>query len=169
MLRGTEQVSSGSQSGANTDDRGPGLPWSRLSCCRFESLQEPLRERRAALEARSRLLQFLRDADEEMAWVQEKLPLATSQDCGQSLSTVRHLQEKHQVWEPSPTSVGRGCPQIEPTAQLAHGVRSPVLLGDFGETLGSLSAIRTRNSSGPSLQEPVRLLAQLWGPPRSVQ
>lgn len=32
-----------------------------------------------------------------MAWVQEKLPSATAQDYGQSLSTVRHLQEKHQV------------------------------------------------------------------------
>uniref|UniRef100_A0A8C8YBE4 Spectrin beta, non-erythrocytic 5 n=1 Tax=Panthera leo TaxID=9689 RepID=A0A8C8YBE4_PANLE len=66
---------------------------------RFESLREPLRERREALEARSRLSQFFRDADEEMAWVQERLPLAATQDCGQSLSAVRHLQEKHQNLE----------------------------------------------------------------------
>ncbi|XP_023568382.1 spectrin beta chain, non-erythrocytic 5 [Octodon degus] len=66
---------------------------------RIESLQEPLQERRAALEAQSLLLQFFRDADEEMAWVQEKLPLATAQDFGQSLSTVQHLQEKHQNLE----------------------------------------------------------------------
>lgn len=32
-----------------------------------------------------------------MAWVQEKLPSAMAQDYGQSLSTVCHLQEKHQV------------------------------------------------------------------------
>ncbi|KAM6181713.1 LOW QUALITY PROTEIN: spectrin beta chain, non-erythrocytic 5 [Erethizon dorsatum] len=66
---------------------------------RFERLPEPLQERRAALEAQSLLLQFFRDADEEMAWVQEKLPLASAQDFGQSLSTVRHLQEKHQNLE----------------------------------------------------------------------
>uniref|UniRef100_A0A8C7EU33 Spectrin beta, non-erythrocytic 5 n=1 Tax=Neovison vison TaxID=452646 RepID=A0A8C7EU33_NEOVI len=66
---------------------------------RFECLREPLRERRAALETRSRLLQFFRDADDEMAWVREKLPLATTQDCGQSLSAVRQLQEKHQNLE----------------------------------------------------------------------
>uniref|UniRef100_A0A8C3VFV2 Spectrin beta, non-erythrocytic 5 n=1 Tax=Catagonus wagneri TaxID=51154 RepID=A0A8C3VFV2_9CETA len=66
---------------------------------RFSSLREPLRERRIALEARSLLLQFLRDADEEMAWVQEKLPVAASRDCGQSLSALRHLQEKHQNLE----------------------------------------------------------------------
>uniref|UniRef100_H0XEK4 Spectrin beta, non-erythrocytic 5 n=1 Tax=Otolemur garnettii TaxID=30611 RepID=H0XEK4_OTOGA len=66
---------------------------------RFLSLRELLQERRTALEARSLLLQFFRDADEEMAWVQEKLPLATSQDCGQSLSAVQQLQEKHQNLE----------------------------------------------------------------------
>ncbi|XP_045863809.1 spectrin beta chain, non-erythrocytic 5 [Meles meles] len=66
---------------------------------RFESLREPLQEHRTALETQSRLLQFFRDADDEMAWVREKLPLATTQDCGQSLSTVRQLQEKHQNLE----------------------------------------------------------------------
>uniref|UniRef100_A0A8C5UMU9 Spectrin beta, non-erythrocytic 5 n=1 Tax=Microcebus murinus TaxID=30608 RepID=A0A8C5UMU9_MICMU len=66
---------------------------------RFERLRELLQERRAALEARGLLLQFFRDVDEEMAWVQEKLPLATSQDYGQSLGAVRHLLEKHQNLE----------------------------------------------------------------------
>ncbi|KAK2103756.1 Spectrin beta chain, non-erythrocytic 5 [Saguinus oedipus] len=66
---------------------------------RVKSLREPLQERRTALEARSLLLQFFRDADEEMAWVQEKLPLATAQDYGQSLSAVRQLQEQHQNLE----------------------------------------------------------------------
>ncbi|KAM8907210.1 spectrin beta chain, non-erythrocytic 5 [Lycaon pictus] len=66
---------------------------------RLEGLRAPLRERRAALEARRLVLQFFRDADEELAWVQEKLPLATARDCGQSLSAVRRLQEKHQNLE----------------------------------------------------------------------
>ncbi|CAH6788033.1 Sptbn5 [Phodopus roborovskii] len=51
---------------------------------RFQSLQEPLQERRAALES-----------PEPTLAVQEKLPYATAQDYGQSLSTVQHLQEKH--------------------------------------------------------------------------
>lgn len=75
----------------------PTCPGPTLRCCRLESQWEPLRERRTALEAQSLLLQFFRDADEEMAWVQEKLPLAAAQDYGQSLSAVRRLQEKHQV------------------------------------------------------------------------
>ncbi|KAI4583108.1 hypothetical protein MJG53_008321 [Ovis ammon polii x Ovis aries] len=66
---------------------------------RFESLRAPLQERRTALEARSLLLQFFRDADEEMAWVQEKLLLVAAQDCDQSLSALRRLQEKHQSLE----------------------------------------------------------------------
>lgn len=66
---------------------------------RFQGLWEPLQERRASLEAQRLLSQFFRDVDEEMAWVQEKLPSATAQDYGQSLVTVRHLQEKHQNLE----------------------------------------------------------------------
>ncbi|OWK09720.1 hypothetical protein Celaphus_00006342, partial [Cervus elaphus hippelaphus] len=66
---------------------------------RFESLRVPLRERRTALEARSLLLQFFRDADEEMAWVQQKLLLVAARDCGQSPSALRRLQEKHQSLE----------------------------------------------------------------------
>ncbi|XP_029391606.1 LOW QUALITY PROTEIN: spectrin beta chain, non-erythrocytic 5 [Mus pahari] len=66
---------------------------------RFQGLRKSLQERRASLEAQRLLLQFFRDADEEMAWVQEKLPSAAAQDYGQSLSTVRHLQEKHQNLE----------------------------------------------------------------------
>ncbi|KAM5340248.1 LOW QUALITY PROTEIN: spectrin beta chain, non-erythrocytic 5 [Glossophaga mutica] len=64
-----------------------------------ESLREPLRERRAALEVWSLLWQFRRDAEEEMAWVQEKLPLVDTQDDCQSLSTLWRLQEKHQNLE----------------------------------------------------------------------
>uniref|UniRef100_A0A8C6D7R2 Spectrin beta, non-erythrocytic 5 n=1 Tax=Moschus moschiferus TaxID=68415 RepID=A0A8C6D7R2_MOSMO len=66
---------------------------------RFESLRAPLRERRTTLEAQSLLLQFFRDADEEMAWVQEKLLLVAARDCGQSPSALRRLQEKHQSLE----------------------------------------------------------------------
>lgn len=123
LLWASPRVSSGSQSGANTEEHSPFLPWSRLHCCRFESLQEPLRERRAALEARSRLSRFFRDADEEMAWVQEKLLLATTQDCGQSLSAVWHLQEKHQVWEPcSPEQRGAAL-------RLSTRLSQPMVLG----------------------------------------
>lgn len=80
------------------DNQHPACRGSTLHRCRFESLRVPLRERRTTLEARSLLLQFFRDADEEMAWVQQKLLLVAARDCGQSPSALRRLQEKHQVW-----------------------------------------------------------------------
>lgn len=141
-VRGTAWGGSGSPSGPSTAGHGPCLPCPHPHCRRFESLREPLQERRAALQARSRLLEFFRDVEEEMAWVQEKLPLATSQDCGQSLSAVRHLQEKHQVWAPHPAT------QMEHKARSASGAGSSVPRGGFGGSLGSLLAIRTGKSSG---------------------
>ncbi|KAB0401288.1 hypothetical protein E2I00_000787, partial [Balaenoptera physalus] len=89
----------GSQCGPDPDDQGAPCPGPALRCCRFESQRAPLRERRTALEARSLLLQFFRDADEEMAWVREKLPLMAARDCGQSPSVLRRLQEKCQNLE----------------------------------------------------------------------
>lgn len=46
-----------------------------------------------------------------MVWVQEKLPAATAQDYGQSLSSVRHLQEKHQVLAGAGREAGEGQPR----------------------------------------------------------
>lgn len=103
--------------------------------CRFKSLREPLQERRTALEARSLLLQFFRDADEEMAWVQEKLPLATAQDYGQSLSAVRHLQEQHQVWaHPGRGGPALACERGSSAKEMALSVAQPGTLpvGAFG-------------------------------------
>ena len=45
---------------------------------RFLLLQAPIREKRSALEVRHRLLQFFRDVEDELLWIDEKLRLATS-------------------------------------------------------------------------------------------
>ncbi|XP_068802064.1 spectrin beta chain, non-erythrocytic 5 isoform X5 [Struthio camelus] len=66
---------------------------------RYKSLRDPLQERRGSLEASRLQYQFFRDVDEELAWVREKLPMASSRDYGQSLATVQSLQEKHQILE----------------------------------------------------------------------
>ncbi|KAJ1103984.1 hypothetical protein NDU88_001400 [Pleurodeles waltl] len=66
---------------------------------RYKSLGEPLHGRRAVLEAKRLLHQFFQDVDEEIAWVQEKLPLASSKDYGHSLTTAQSLLEKHQNLE----------------------------------------------------------------------
>uniref|UniRef100_A0A8D2MJU5 Spectrin beta, non-erythrocytic 5 n=1 Tax=Zonotrichia albicollis TaxID=44394 RepID=A0A8D2MJU5_ZONAL len=66
---------------------------------RYKRLRDPLQERRASLEASRLQYQFFRDVDEELAWVHEKLPMASSKDYGQSLVTIQSLQEKHQNLE----------------------------------------------------------------------
>lgn len=66
---------------------------------RYKSLRDPLQERRGSLEASRLQYEFFRDVDEELAWVHEKLPMASSRDYGQSLATVQSLQEKHQNLE----------------------------------------------------------------------
>ncbi|XP_054017486.1 spectrin beta chain, non-erythrocytic 5 [Dryobates pubescens] len=66
---------------------------------RYKRLRDPLQERRGSLEASRLQYQFFRDVDEELAWVREKLPMASSRDYGQSLATVQSLQEKHQNLE----------------------------------------------------------------------
>lgn len=53
--------------------------------------------RRDNLEDALLLYQFLRDADDELAWLAEKEPLAASTDLGNSLNAVQSLQKKHQV------------------------------------------------------------------------
>ncbi|NWZ66645.1 SPTN5 protein, partial [Acrocephalus arundinaceus] len=66
---------------------------------RYKRLLDPLQERRGSLEASRLQYQFFRDVDEELAWVREKLPMASSKDYGKSLATVQSLQEKHQNLE----------------------------------------------------------------------
>lgn len=72
-------------------------PWIIFKTHRYKRLHDPLQERRGNLEASRLQYQFFRDVDEELAWVHEKLPLASSKDYGKSLVTVQSLQEKHQV------------------------------------------------------------------------
>nr|XP_054490920.1 spectrin beta chain, non-erythrocytic 5 [Agelaius phoeniceus] len=66
---------------------------------RYKRLRDPLQERRGSLQASRLQYQFFRDVDEELAWVREKLPMASSKDYGQSLVTIQSLQEKHQNLE----------------------------------------------------------------------
>nr|XP_056707864.1 spectrin beta chain, non-erythrocytic 5 [Euleptes europaea] len=66
---------------------------------RYKSLREPLQERSGFLEASRLHYQFLQDVTEELTWIHEKLPLASSRDYGQSLTNVQSLLEKLQNLE----------------------------------------------------------------------
>ena len=64
---------------------------------RYNSLFEPCHIRRENLEEARRMYQFFRDVEDELSWIQDRQPLAESQDLGTSLSAVQNLMKKHQV------------------------------------------------------------------------
>uniref|UniRef100_A0A7N4PIH4 Spectrin beta chain n=1 Tax=Sarcophilus harrisii TaxID=9305 RepID=A0A7N4PIH4_SARHA len=64
---------------------------------RIVRLIEPLKERRRLLLASKELHQVAHDLEDEIAWVQERLPLATQTDKGNSLQSVQQLIKKNQV------------------------------------------------------------------------
>lgn len=70
-----------------------------LAIKRYHSLHEPTSIRRDNLEDSLLLHQFLRDTEDELAWLSEKEPVAASKDLGSSLTAVQSLQKKHQALE----------------------------------------------------------------------
>ena len=66
---------------------------------RYEALQEPLQIRRENLEDSLLLHQFNREVADETFWLEEKMPLASSAQLGNSLPEVQSLAQKHAVLE----------------------------------------------------------------------
>lgn len=64
---------------------------------RFESLKAPLNERRKLLEAAVDLYEFYHYHDMELNWINERLPIAHSTNCGKSLDVAQSLLQKHKV------------------------------------------------------------------------
>uniref|UniRef100_A0A4W6DZI9 Spectrin beta chain n=1 Tax=Lates calcarifer TaxID=8187 RepID=A0A4W6DZI9_LATCA len=64
---------------------------------KFQELLEPLRRRRNFLVASREVHQFNRDVEDEILWVQERMPVATSTDHGHNLQTVQLLIKKNQT------------------------------------------------------------------------
>ncbi|XP_033735465.1 spectrin beta chain, non-erythrocytic 5-like isoform X2 [Pecten maximus] len=66
---------------------------------RYKSLTEPCTIRRDNLEEALLMYQFYRDAEDEMSWIQDKKPVASSTDLGASYPAVQNLMKKHQALE----------------------------------------------------------------------
>ncbi|XP_030011426.1 spectrin beta chain, non-erythrocytic 1 isoform X2 [Sphaeramia orbicularis] len=64
---------------------------------KFQMLQAPLQKRRDNLMASREIHQFNRDVEDEILWVEERMPLATSTDHGHNLQTVQLLIKKNQT------------------------------------------------------------------------
>ena len=65
--------------------------------CRFESLKAPVADRRRKLEDSLKLHQFNFDADNEMQWIKEHTPAATSTDYGKNLIDAQNKNKNHKV------------------------------------------------------------------------
>ncbi|CAB1335514.1 unnamed protein product [Coregonus sp. 'balchen'] len=63
----------------------------------FQQLLTPLAQRRGKLEAAKAVHQFYRDLADEILWVEERLPLAMSDEHGNNLQAVQLLLKKNQT------------------------------------------------------------------------
>ncbi|XP_022528640.2 spectrin beta chain, erythrocytic isoform X1 [Astyanax mexicanus] len=63
----------------------------------FQQLLTPLAQRKGKLEAAKSVYQFYRDIADEILWVEERLPMAMSQEHGNNLQTVQLLLKKMQT------------------------------------------------------------------------
>ncbi|XP_051977806.1 spectrin beta chain, non-erythrocytic 1-like isoform X1 [Xyrauchen texanus] len=63
----------------------------------FAQLQDPLKQRRQHLLDSKEAHQFNRDLEDEILWVKERMPLATSTDHGKDLPSVQLLIKKNQT------------------------------------------------------------------------
>ncbi|XP_061733578.1 spectrin beta chain, non-erythrocytic 4-like isoform X2 [Nerophis ophidion] len=108
---------------------------------RMVRLIEPLKERRRFLLASKEVHQVGRDLEDEMLWVQERLPLAMSQEHGSSLQSVQQLMKKNQT--------------LQRELQGHHGRVEEVL-----ERAGIIASIRS--PEGNMVRAGLEQLAQLW-------
>ncbi|MED6269717.1 Spectrin beta chain, non-erythrocytic 1 [Characodon lateralis] len=99
---------------------------------KFQALLEPLQMRRDNLMASREIHQFNRDVEDEILWVEERMPMATSTDHGHNLQTVQLLIKKNQtlqkeiqghqpryddIFERSQHVLRAGSPTAEPIRQ----------------------------------------------------
>uniref|UniRef100_A0A665VLE0 Spectrin beta chain n=1 Tax=Echeneis naucrates TaxID=173247 RepID=A0A665VLE0_ECHNA len=75
----------------------------------FQQLLTPLAQRKGKLEAAKAVHQFYRDLADELLWIEERMPLAMSDEHGHNLQTVQMLLKKNQVW----ICLAEGRPEAE--------------------------------------------------------
>ncbi|XP_052008385.1 spectrin beta chain, non-erythrocytic 4-like isoform X3 [Xyrauchen texanus] len=108
---------------------------------RIVQLIEPLKERRRILLASKEVHQVGRDLEDEILWIQERLPMATSQEHGTSLQAVQQLMKKNQSLQ-----------------RELHGHRSRV--EDVLERAGVIASIRSPEAD--SIRAGMEQLHHLW-------
>uniref|UniRef100_I3JIG6 Spectrin beta chain n=1 Tax=Oreochromis niloticus TaxID=8128 RepID=I3JIG6_ORENI len=108
---------------------------------KFQELLEPLRHRRNFLVESREVHQFNRDIEDEILWVQERMPVAMSTDHGHNLQTVQLLIKKNQTLQKE---------------ILGHQPR----IDDILER--SQSLLKEESSNGNAIRRRLADLQQLW-------
>ncbi|NXV23649.1 SPTB1 protein, partial [Cepphus grylle] len=119
---------------------------------RFLELLEPLERRRKELETTKAMYQLGRDLEDEMLWVQERLPLARSTEHGTDLPSVQRLAKRNETLQ---KELGGHAPRLAEVlsrgeAAVSGAQRSPELekrvqeLKGLWETLQVEAAARHR-------------------------
>uniref|UniRef100_A0A671URU8 Spectrin beta chain n=1 Tax=Sparus aurata TaxID=8175 RepID=A0A671URU8_SPAAU len=109
---------------------------------RMVRLIEPLKERRRILLASKEVHQVGRDLEDEILWIQERLPMAMSQEHGSTLQAVQQLMKKNQTLQ-----------------RELQGHRSRI--DDVLERAGIIASIRSPEAN--CVRAGHDQLAQLWG------
>ncbi|EDO42140.1 predicted protein [Nematostella vectensis] len=85
---------------------------------RYTHLRDVARDRHRRLLDSSRLFNFLREADELGAWVEEKEAIVSSDDCGRDLEHVEMLMQKFEVFTRDLVSSGERIAKLTEHAQM---------------------------------------------------
>ncbi|XP_067363116.1 spectrin beta chain, non-erythrocytic 4-like isoform X5 [Channa argus] len=92
---------------------------------RMVRLIEPLKERRRILLAAKEVHQVGRDLEDEILWVQERLPMATCQEHGSTLQAVLQLMKKNQTLQRELQGHRSRIEDVLERAAIISSIRSP--------------------------------------------
>ncbi|XP_062844411.1 spectrin beta chain, non-erythrocytic 4 isoform X2 [Trichomycterus rosablanca] len=92
---------------------------------RIVRLIEPLKERRRILLASKEMHQVTQDLEDEIVWIQERLPLASSKEYGTNLQSVQQLVKNHEALQME-TQARRGrVEEVLERAEAVAALRTP--------------------------------------------
>uniref|UniRef100_H3CD16 PH domain-containing protein n=1 Tax=Tetraodon nigroviridis TaxID=99883 RepID=H3CD16_TETNG len=92
---------------------------------RIVRLIEPLKERRRILLASKEMHQVAQDLEDEMLWIQERLPLATSKDHGSSFHSVQQQAKANQKLQRELASRRARIAEVLDRAGMIASLRTP--------------------------------------------
>ncbi|XP_015240747.1 PREDICTED: spectrin beta chain, non-erythrocytic 4-like [Cyprinodon variegatus] len=92
---------------------------------RIVRLIEPLKERRRILLASKEMHQVAQDLEDEILWIQARLPLASGKDYGNSLQSVQQHVKKHQTLQRELTGRRARIEEVLDRAAIIASLRTP--------------------------------------------